>query len=437
MNVKIDEGVFNEVYIPYLDDDTRLQIFYGGSGSGKSVFLAQRTIIDVMKGGRNYLVCRAVGTTIRRSVFEEIRKLIRDWNLSSLFSINKSEMIITCDNGYQIMFSGLDDVEKLKSMTPAKGVISDVWIEEATETKRDDIRQLNKRMRGTDVYSDEPQLPKRLSMSFNPIIKSHWIYDEYFTDIGWADDDTEYHNDSISILKTWYIHNRFLTEQDIADLESEEDEYFYKVYTLGDWGVLGDVIFTNWEVADLTEQIPQFDNIRHGLDFGYASDPAAYIKSHYDAKKKIIYVYDEMYQTGLDNEALAAEIRGAVRDDTVLCDSAEPKSIDELKKYGLDARAGLKGPDSVRHGIQWLQKHKIVIHSRCVRFRQEIEQYQWKKDKWGDAMSVPVDKNNHGIDALRYAYSYDSKAVMEIDMKASISNYAGFGQSKKDDRPRW
>lgn len=423
-DVTIDSRVFNDVYIPYLDDDTRVQIFYGGAGSGKSVFLAQRTIIDVMKGGRNYLVCRAVGRTIRRSVFEEISKLIRDWDLGNLFSTNKSEMIITCSNGYQIMFSGLDDVEKLKSMTPAKGVVTDVWVEEATETSKDAIWQLNKRMRGMDVYSDGESLPKRLTLSFNPILKSHWIYTEYFSSIGWANGRTEYHDDDLSILKTWYIHNRFLTRQDIADLESEEDDYFYNVYTKGEWGVLGDVIFTNWEVIDLSEQIEQFNNLRHGLDFGFASDPAAYVKSHYDKKHKIIYIYDEMYQTGLDNEALAHEIAPAVGRHVLLCDSAEPKSIAELRKYGIDARAGRKGPDSVRHGIQWLQKHRLVIHTECVQFRQEIEQYQWKKDKWGESMAIPVDKNNHGIDALRYAYSYDSKAMTEINPKASISNYA-------------
>lgn len=407
MTIRIKSRVFNDAYIPYLEDQTRTQIFYGGSGSGKSVFLAQRTLIDVMKGGRNYLVCRAVGRTIRYSVFQELRKLIRDWNLTALFDVNKSEMVITCDNGYQIIFSGLDDVDKLKSITPAKGVVTDVWIEEATETRHDDITQLNKRMRGMDAYSDDPGLPKRMTLSFNPIIKSHWIYEQYFKDTGWQDEQTEYQDDTLSILKTWYIHNRFLTEQDIADLEGEEDEYFYKVYTLGDWGILGDVIFTNWEVQNLSEQMGEFDNLRDGQDFGYASDPAAYIKSHYDQKHKTIYVFDEMYQTGLDNEALAENIKDSVKYRTLMCDSAEPKSIDELKKYGIDARSALKGPDSVRHGVQWLQKHNIIVHRSCVNFIHELEQYHWKKDKWGESLPVPVDKHNHGIDALRYAYSYD------------------------------
>jgi phage terminase large subunit len=405
--VTIDDSVFNEVYIPYLADTTRTQIIYGGSGSGKSVFLAQRCVIDLMQGGRNYLILRAIAKTIRHSVFKEIDKLIKNWNLNDLFNVNKSEMVITCTNGYQAIFAGLDDVEKLKSITPEKGVVTDVWVEEATETREDDITQLNKRMRGIDAYSDDPGLSKRLTMSFNPIIKSHWIYNKYFKGIGWTDEQQIYQDDDLLILKTWYIHNRFLTEQDIHDLENEEDEYFYKVYTLGDWGVLGDVIFTNWEVQDLSDRKDEFDNLRDGQDFGYASDPAAYIKSHYDKKHQTIYVFDELYQTGLDNEALAELIKPMVGYRSLPCDSAEPKSIAELQKYGIDARSALKGPDSVRHGIQWLQKHKIIVDRSCVNFIHELEQYHWKKDKWGESLPVPVDKNNHGIDALRYAYSYD------------------------------
>src|SRR5512139_2308823 len=132
-NVDIDPEVFNDVYLPYLKEMARTQIYYGGSASGKSVFLAQRTVYDVMRGGRNYLVCRMVGRTIRGSVFTEICKVISDWGVGGLFAINKTDMLITCTNGYQIIFAGLDDVEKLKSLVPAKGVITDVWVEEATE----------------------------------------------------------------------------------------------------------------------------------------------------------------------------------------------------------------------------------------------------------------------------------------------------------------
>ena len=150
INVNIDPAVFNETYIPLLEDMSRTQIIYGGSSSGKSVFVAQRTVVDILKGGRNYLVVRKVGNTLRRSVFNEIIKYINEWGLARLFTVNKTEMAITCENGYQILFAGLDDVERLKSMTPARGVITDIWVEEATEVDPGDLKQLNKRLRGRD-----------------------------------------------------------------------------------------------------------------------------------------------------------------------------------------------------------------------------------------------------------------------------------------------
>jgi len=131
--------VINDIYEPHLDNFSRTQIYYGGSSSGKSWFLAQRTVIDVLAGGRNYLVCRQVARTMRGSVFQQVERVIREADLSAAFQINKSDMTMTCKNGYQIIFAGLDDVEKIKSIVPAVGVLTDVWIEEATETERGDV----------------------------------------------------------------------------------------------------------------------------------------------------------------------------------------------------------------------------------------------------------------------------------------------------------
>ena len=227
--VYISDDVYNPVYLPHLKNMARTQIFFGGSSSGKSVFIAQRCVEDVMAGGRNYLVCRQVARTLRMSVYSEVCNVISEWGVASLFTINKSEMLITCNtNGYQIAFVGLDDVEKIKSIRPAKGAWTDVWVEEATETDRNAIKQLYKRQRG-----GSEKTPKRMTLSFNPILQSHWIYEEYFSKIGWADKQTEYRSEDLSILKTWYIHNRFLTSDDVKDLENETDKYFYNVYTLG------------------------------------------------------------------------------------------------------------------------------------------------------------------------------------------------------------
>ena len=198
-------------------------------------------------------------------------------------------MLITCNlNGSQILFSGLDDSEKIKSITPANGVLTDIWIEEATETSYDDFKQLEKRLRGESRHA------KRITLSFNPVYKEHWIFRQFFGN--WQDGTNEYHDDGLSILKTTYKDNRFLTYEDRRALENEQDEYYREVYSLGNWGVLGDVIFRNWRSEDLSEMKKTADKLYFGLDFGFSSDPCAVVKLHYDKANKRIYVLDEIYE---------------------------------------------------------------------------------------------------------------------------------------------
>jgi phage terminase large subunit len=400
-DIHVDPKVFNSVYIPHINNLKREQIFYGGSSSGKSVFLAQRDVIKVLGGGRNVLVCRQVARTLRGSVIQEIVKVIKKWKLLDLFDINKTDGTITAKNGYQIVFVGLDDVEKLKSITPALGEWTDIRVEEATEIDKDSYTQLKKRQRGG---SDE--VPKTITLSFNPILQTHWIYKEFFETIAWTDTQAQFENDDYSILKTTYKDNNFLTEADKHDLENEKDSYYYNVYTLGNWGVLGHVIFTNWIVDDLSGMKAEFTNPRNGQDFGYSSDPAATVVTHYDSKKKIIYIYDEGYEAGLTNDVLAVNLKEKITG-RIACDSAEPKSVADLQRYGISAYSVKKGKDSVTHGIQWLQQQTIIVDKNCINMRNELQQYQWKKDAGGNALPIPIDKNNHLIDALRYAYEDD------------------------------
>ena len=398
-DVVIPREAINETYIPYLKQMARVQIYFGGASSGKSVFLAQRDIIDVMKGGRNFLVCRQIGRTLRGSVVQEITKIIKEWGLSELFNINKTDGTVSCSNGYQIIFAGLDDVEKLKSVTPALGVFTDIRIDEATETDWASIKQLLKRQRG-----GSKNFPKRLTLSFNPILKSHFLFSEYFSKLGWADDQKEYISPALSILKTTYRDNKFLTPDDVYDLESETDEYYKSVYTDGNWGMLGGVIFTNWRVEDLSEMTAQFTNRRHGLDFGFSSDPAAVVNTHYDTSRKTIYIYKELYETGLTNDILAERVREMITDERIVADSSEPKSIQELKNHAVYAAGAVKGKDSVNFGIDWLKQQTIIVDKSCINMQNELSQYHWKKDAGGNSLKIPVDKNNHLIDALRYAY---------------------------------
>lgn len=415
ISVNIPKSAINTVYLPYLDNQSRTQIFFGGSSSGKSKFIVgQRVVYGLLKGGRNYLVCRQTKTSVRGSVATEIAKVIQEWGLSELFKINKSDGTITCRTGYQAAFAGLDDVERLKSLAYLKGVLTDVIVEEATETKRDSIKQLMKRQRG----KVQGGIKKTITLLFNPILKQHWIYKEYFEKLGWAESQKEYKSDRLSILKTTYKDNRFLEQDDIDDLENETDEYYFNVYSLGNWGTLGDVIFTNWKVADLTNPddlyyLPEAQRInrRNGLDFGFSSDPAAIINSHYDTKRKTIYVYNELYETGLTNDLLAERAKAMIADERVVCDSSEPKSIQELCNHGVRAVGAVKGKDSVNFGIDWLKQQTIIVDKGCINLQNELSQYHWKKDAGGNSLKIPVDKNNHLIDALRYAYEDDMDGV--------------------------
>ena len=394
VNIQISKKIFNEVYIPYLENVIRTQIFFGGSSAGKSVFISQRCVIDLLENDRNYLVIRNTANTLRTSVFNEIKKVISNWNVEKLFKINKTEMTITCITGYQILFRGLDDAEKLKSIIPEKGVITDILIEEATETKRDDVKQLYKRLRGKSIVL------KRLTMAFNPIIRTHWIFKEYF--VNWVEGEFEYHDDRLLILKTTYKDNRFLEQDDIDELENEQDPYYREVYTLGNWGILGDLIFTNWKVEDLTQIKNTFGTYYNGLDFGFSNDPSA--AGRQAIKEKKLYILQELlYEKGLTNDVIASKLKPAIGKEYIRCDSSEPKSIAELRGYGIEALAARKGPGSVNFGIQYLKQFNIIIDRKCQNAINEIQLYQWKKDKDGNVINVPVDKNNHFMDQVRYA----------------------------------
>ena len=387
----------NKIYQPHLSNSHRYQIYFGGAGSGKSVFLATRCVLDTLSG-RNTLIVRRVAKTLRSSCWNEIIKAINRFSLSALFRINKTEMTITArNNGAQLLFAGLDDVEKIKSITPQHGALTDIWMEEATECEWKDFKQLDKRLRGCSNHV------KRFTFSFNPIYKTHWLYREFFQI--WQENRTYCENDLVSILKSTYRDNRFLTPDDRAALENESDPYFYKVYTLGEWGNSGDVIFTNWRVEMIPDDIS--GETRMGLDFGFASDPCGFLLLRYDRKAKKIYVLKELYEKNLTNFDLADRLRPHAAEGAILCDSAEPKSIAELCAWGLRAVPVKKGPDSVLHGVQWLRQQEIILSPACPHLKDELIRYQWQKDKNGQSLSRPMDRDNHLIDALRYALSED------------------------------
>ena len=390
---------FNAAYLPYLQSPQRVQLFFGGAGSGKSAFLAARAVLDALSG-RNTLVVRQVARTLRASCFAEVQKSISRFGLSHMFSISKSELSVTCySNGAQLLFLGLDDVEKVKSLTPRRGALTDIWVEEATETRRADLRQLEKRLRGPSAHS------KRLTMSFNPVSRGHWLYKEYFA--AFPEDRGLLITPDLLILRTTYRDNRFLAPDDIRALEAEKDPYFHQVYTLGEWGQLGGSVFSNWAVGEPPREIDR-TWLRCGLDFGYAADPAAAVLAAFDRKKGTLYILEEFKQAGLTNDLLALRLKALCGTLPVTCDSAEPKSIAELRRHGVQALPARKGPDSVLHGLQWLNQQKMVLAPKCVHLREELLGCRWADDGHGGFLPRPAGED-HLIDALRYAMERDSQ----------------------------
>lgn len=216
INVSISKKVFNNKYLPYLDNEDRYLIFYGGGSSGKSFYIVQRWIYMLLKRKMNLLVVRQTGNTNRDSTFALFKQVISEWNLSSVFDI--TDLRIKCHNENEVIFRGLDDVEKIKSTTFESGELTHIWVEEATETQEDDINQLKVRLRGGTSK-------KQMVLSFNPVNINHWIK-RHFIDSKLA-----------TVCHSTYRDNKFLTDEDKKVLESfkDVDPYYYNVYCLGQW----------------------------------------------------------------------------------------------------------------------------------------------------------------------------------------------------------
>ena len=242
VNVKISKKVFNDVYLPYLDNEDRYLVFYGGGSSGKSYFIAERYIYKLIHPKRcNLLIVRQTGDTNRKSTFPLLKHVISNWNLAEHFKVNESDMRIRCKlTGNEVAFAGLDDVEKIKSITFENGELTDIWIEEATECQEPDINQLKVRLRGG-------KSKKQMVLSFNPINIQHWIK-KHFIDSGLA-----------TVCFSTYKDNKVLTDDDRKALEDlkNTDEYTYEVYCLGKWGILGKTVFDARAIQARLDAIPR------------------------------------------------------------------------------------------------------------------------------------------------------------------------------------
>lgn len=283
VNIELSTKLFNKKYIRYLDDETRYLCVYGGASSGKSYFIGQRCIYRLLHKKMNLLVVRQTGDSNRNSTFALLKQIINEWGLANEFKI--TDLKIVCKNGNEVIFKGLDDVEKIKSITFSNGILTDIWIEEATECSEEDVNQLMLRLRGGR------NIKKQMVLSFNPVNANHWIKRK-FIDTGLA-----------KVLHTTYKDNKFLSEEDKKTLESfkEKDPYYYEVYCLGLWGVIGKTYFNarkiNERIQRLKEPIQRGyfyyefnENTQKIRSFRFINDPNGCIKIYKDVDPRTPYV---------------------------------------------------------------------------------------------------------------------------------------------------
>lgn len=390
---KLDLQENSPAFIPYYMDKSRYQVLWGGAGSGKSHKVARRILIRCIEQKHNYLVTRKVNRTIKRSVFTLFRNILslwcRNWgvSLSSVVDINLTDLTIKFHhNDSQIMFTGMDDAEKLKSI---EGVTS-IWCEEATELIQDDFEQLDLRLRG------EHGVDMQITLTLNPISEQHWIKKVFFDDP----------IDDVFTLHTTYLDNKFVGEKykTVMSNKKKTNIRYYNIYALGNWGTADGLIFEN-----ATQRLIKHHEIdgllcKQGLDFGYTNDPTAFNESYIDMDNRKLFVYDGFYEKGLSNADIANKIK-AMEDHRhrTTADSSEPKSIDYLYEKGINIEGAIKGKGSINAGIDFLLEFEIIVNSHLVEFMTEFNNYSWATDRDGKPTNKPADDFNHFIDSLRYA----------------------------------
>lgn len=403
INLSISRKIFNDVYFPLLQNYiNRYEIYYGGAGSGKSVFITQKLIFKACAKKRKILVIRKYGTTLKDSVFQLFIDTLKKWKIYSFCKVNLSTYTITLPNDSVILFKGLDDSEKIKSITD----ITDIWCEEATELSEDDFTQLDLRLRANVEYL-------QLFVSFNPVSKVNWVYRKWFTE------GAIYPN--TMILHTTYKHNKFLPKEYIAALEEKQKSNYtyYKIYALGEFCTLDKLVFTNWRKEEFDYKTIK-GSLLVGLDFGFINDTSALVASILDEAAKRIYIFKEWGDTGKTNQELAEVIKSlGFSKSVIIADAAEQKSIEEIKRAGvIKIKASKKGADSIMHGIQKLQNYEIIVHPALIGIITELENYSWQKDKaTGLYINKPIDAFNHYIDALRYSLQCVLNKLKTMDIK--------------------
>lgn len=390
--------VVGQGYNDFWNFKGRYRVCKGSRASKKSKTTALNFIVRLLEYPEaNLLVVRKVYNTLKDSCYTELCWAIKRLDLEKYFTCKTSPLEITYNvTGQRIYFRGLDDPLKITSITVDTGCLCWMWLEEAYEINdENDFNMLDESIRG----SVPENLFKQITITLNPWNERHWIKSRFF-------DVTD--ND-IMAKTTNYMCNEWLDSSDLTVFErmKNTNPRRYQVAGLGNWGITEGLVYENWNELNFNKESIIKNNkviAVFGLDFGYTNDETALFCGLCDIENKKLYVYDEIYKKGMNNEDIYNEIvKKGYKKERIRADCSEPKSIDRLRLLGLQhIRACRKGKDSINNGIDFIQNYEIIISPKCIGFLKEISNYSWEIDKFGKRTNIPCDKFNHLMDAMRY-----------------------------------
>ena len=372
-------------------------VFKGGRGSTKSTTVGM-TIVELMKNNHDIhaVVCRKVGNTIKDSVYNKIKWAIGKQEFTEEFDSKLSPMEITLKStGQKIYFRGADDPEKIKSINPEFGYIGILWFEELDQfAGPEEIRKIEQSaIRGGDIAW--------IFKSFNPPKTMNNWANKYILE---PKENRIVHSSTYLDVPKGWLGQPFIDEAEhLKEVNPNAYEHEYMGIANGNGGN----VFEYLEIRNITdEEISHMDRIFPGVDYGWYPDAFCYLRTYYDSAREKIYLIDELYVNKWSNSKTADWIKKKGYDDyTMICDSAEPKSVNDFRDAGLPARGAIKGPGSIEYGFKFLQTKTLVIDpKRTPNAYKEITEYEYDRDKEGNVISGYPDGNDHAISALRYAY---------------------------------
>lgn len=379
-------------------------VLAGGRGSTKSSYVSIEILLTLYRNPDVHaVILRKVGNTLRNSVYPQM-----EWALDQLGALNDwkltiSPMCFTRVNpdsngkgvGQKILFFGVDDKAKIKSIKLPYGYVGIVWYEELDQFNgMEEIRNLNQSlMRGGNKFW--------CFSSYNPPKSAqNWVNSEMLFD----EKDRIVHQSNYLDVNPDWLGDQFIEE---AEKLKRRNEMAYRHEYLGEITGTGGAVFDNVHDINLTaEDISNFDTVYNGLDFGFTIDPLAFVRCYYDRKHEDLYIFDEIYEHRLTNPQAAKRIEPKISvNEVVWCDSAEPKSIAEIRTYNINAFGAKKTHDSIQYGLKWLQDraHIYIDKKRCPNAYKDFVSYEYEQNRNGEYISAYPDRNNHTLDATRYA----------------------------------